>query len=254
MRTGGRTSSEPVPAPDSLVIDPRFNGPPDSANGGYTCGLLAAAIDGPAEVSLRQPPPLGRGLRLERDGPRALLLDGDELVAEATAVEPDWEAPARVSVDEARATAGRSPFLVRPRPFITCFVCGPDRPEGDGLEIYPGALPERDDLHAGTWTPDPSLADGSGNVLAAIVWAALDCPTSSPVANWAQPAEKRLPIVLARLAADIRAPVAAGSEYVVMAWRIAVEGRKRHAGSALFTADGELLASSRALWIELRPE
>ena len=238
---------------DTIVIDPRFNGPPDSANGGYTCGLLAGAIDGPAEVSLRQPPPLGRELRIERDGERALMLDGDELVAEADRVEPDWEVPKPVPLDEARAAAADSPFLVRPRPFITCFVCGPDRPDGDGLEIYAGPLPGRADLHAATWTPDPSLADGDGAVPTEVVWAALDCPTSSPVANWPGGESKR-PIVLARLAADIQAPVTAGREHLVLAWRVAVDGRKRHAGSALFTADGELLASARALWIELRTE
>src|SRR3982750_648655 len=42
--TSGRTPDVP-----QVVIDSRFNGPPDSANGGYTCGLVAAAIDGPAE-------------------------------------------------------------------------------------------------------------------------------------------------------------------------------------------------------------
>jgi hypothetical protein len=48
--------------------------------------------------------------------------------------------------------------------------------------------------------------------------------------------------------------VPAGREHVVMAWRIAVDGRKRQAGSALFTSDGELLATARALWIELRDD
>jgi hypothetical protein len=242
---------------DPIVIDSRFNGPPDSANGGYTCGLLAAAIDGPAEVTLRQPPPLERELRIARDGGdgddgRVLLLDGDGLVAEATAVRPDWSVPEPVSLDEARAAVPGSGFLVRPRPFPTCFVCGNDREAGDGLEIFPGPVAGREDLHAGTWTPDASLVDGSGAVRREVVWASLDCPTSSPVANRPAPDGTLRPIVLARLAVDIRAPVEAGADYVVTAWPIAVDGRKRHSGSALFTADGELRASARALWIELR--
>ena len=235
-----------------MIIDPRFNGPADSANGGYTCGLLAAAIEGPAEVTLRRPPPLGRLLRMTRDGERALLLDVDELVAEAEAVEPDWEVPPPVSLDEARAAVPDSPFLVRPRPFVTCFVCGPDRPDRDGLEIYPGPLPGREDLHAGTWTPDVSVAGADGRVPDEVVWASLDCPTSGPVGNRPEPDGTLRPIVLARLAADFEGTVVAGVEHVVLAWRIAVDGRKRHAGSALFTAEGELLASARALWIELR--
>jgi len=47
---------------DELVIDPRFNGPVGSANGGYTCGLVAGLLDGIAEVTLRRPLPLGRPL------------------------------------------------------------------------------------------------------------------------------------------------------------------------------------------------
>src|SRR4051794_7769299 len=43
----------------SLRLDPRFNGPPGTANGGYACGAVGELVDGPAEVSLRMPPPLG---------------------------------------------------------------------------------------------------------------------------------------------------------------------------------------------------
>jgi hypothetical protein len=42
----------------SLVVAPRFCGPPGSANGGYACGLIAAYLDGQAEITLRRPPPL----------------------------------------------------------------------------------------------------------------------------------------------------------------------------------------------------
>jgi hypothetical protein len=240
---------------DSIVIDPRYNGPPDSANGGYTCGLLAAAIDGPAEVTLRRPPPLARPLELASDDGRALLLDGKDLVAEGASVEPDWDVPAPVELDQARAAVAESHFLVLPRPFETCFVCGPARPAHDGLEIYPGPVADRDALHAGTWSPDASVAGDDGcTVRPEVVWAALDCPTSSPVANRPLPDGTLRPIVLARLAVDARAPVEVEAEYVVTAWPIAIDGRKRHAGSALFTASGELLASARALWIELRAE
>jgi hypothetical protein len=255
---------------DSIVIDSRFNGPPDSANGGYTCGLLAAAVDGPAEVTLRQPPPLERelrvahedadGLELRPDGGgggdsgRVVLLDGEGLVAEAVPVEPDWSVPPPVSLEDARAAIAGSTFLRRPRPFPTCFVCGNDREAHDGLAIYPGPVAGREELHAGTWTPDASLAGGGGSVRPEIVWASLDCPTSSPVANRPQPDGTLRPIVLARLAVDAPGSVAVGVEYVVTAWRIAVDGRKRHSGSALFTPGGELLASARALWIELRAD
>jgi hypothetical protein len=190
-------------------------------------------------------------LELELADGRARLRDGDELVAEGQPVEADWEVPEPVPLEVARAAVEHSLFLERPRPFVSCFVCGPDRPEGDGLEIYVGSVAERK-LMAATWTPDESVADTHGRVRPEIVWAALDCPTSGPVANWRGSGRPERPIVLARHAVDIQAPVEAGREHVVLAWPIEIDGRKRHSGSALFTADGELLASARALWIELR--
>jgi hypothetical protein len=243
---------------DTVVIEPRFNGPADSANGGYMCGLLAAAIDGPAAVSLLRPPPLARELTIARDGERALLLDGEELVADAEPAAVDWDVPSAPSLDDARAAVPKSPFLQDDRPFKTCFVCGNEREHGDGLEIWPGTVDcegggwGRGDLHAGTWTPDASLAGDHGSVRPEIVWASLDCPTSGPVGNEPDPDGTLRPIVLARLAADIRGSVEPGREYVVTAWPMAIDGRKRHSGSALFTAEGDLLATARALWIELK--
>ena len=48
-----------------LSIDPRFKGPPDSGNGGYVAGRLAAYLDGTAAVRLHRPPALERPLDLE---------------------------------------------------------------------------------------------------------------------------------------------------------------------------------------------
>jgi hypothetical protein len=238
----------------TITVEPRFNGPPDSGNGGYTCGLLAAAIDGPAEVTLRKPPPLDRAMRVHRDGGRVLLVDGAELVAEARPIGPDWSIAPPASIDDARACVAGSGFLARPRAFVSCFVCGPDRPNHDGLSIFPGPLRGRADVQAGTWMPDRSVAGEDGMVRPEIVWASLDCPSSGPVGNPPRPDGRVKPIVLARLAADLVAPVPAGREHVVMAWKIGVDGRKREAGSALFTSEGQLLATARALWIELRDE
>ena len=66
---------------DWIIIDRRFNGPPNSANGGYACGLVGTALDAPSvRVSLRKPPPLEVPLlrRREDDGSVSLcpwLLD-----------------------------------------------------------------------------------------------------------------------------------------------------------------------------------
>jgi hypothetical protein len=58
--------------------------------------------------------------------------------------------------------------------------------------------------------------------------------------------------VLGRLTARLRRPLPADATYVAVGWPIGREGRKFQAGSAIFDADGELLAESLATWIQLR--
>jgi hypothetical protein len=236
----------------TAVIDPHFCGPPDSGNGGYTCGLLAREIDGPASVSLRSPPPLGVELAVVAGGQGARMLHGETLVAEAEPAGPNpaGEPPELVPVERARAASEGSFFLSDWHPFPTCFVCGPRRGPSDGLQIYAGPL---DGVFAAPWVPFDGLAGPDGTVPPEIVWAALDCPTSAPGMNTPGPDGTVLPIVLARLTAELRAPVRAGEEHVITSWEIGRDGRKREAGAALHDAHGRLLASARALWIELRP-
>jgi hypothetical protein len=236
---------------DMIAIQPRFRGPPDSSNGGYACGLLAARLGGPAEVSLRRPPPLGRSLRVAgRDGGGAVLLDGDEVVAEAmpAAEALDLEVPAAVALDDARAASAAYPGLLD-HPFPSCFGCGPDREPGDGLRVFPGHLPGRH-VMAAPWTPDSSVAGERDVVRSEVLWAALDCPT-----GWAfhgyPGLDPEAVSLLARMTARVEAPVLAGQDHVVLAWPILVEGRKRVAGSAVVDADGNVRARARALWIQL---
>jgi hypothetical protein len=50
-----------------LIVDARHNGPPNSGNGGWTSGLIAAFVDGGIpEVTLRRPPPLDVPLTVTR--------------------------------------------------------------------------------------------------------------------------------------------------------------------------------------------
>ena len=199
-------------------------------------------------MSLRAPPPLERPLAVERAGGRVDVRDGDTVVAEGHAVELGLQVPEPVSVEaaEAAARAGLERWFAA-HPFPTCVVCGPEREAGDGYRIFPGPAAGRE-MFAATWTPDVSLADANGNVRPECVWAALDCPTSAPAANFGQGP----PVVLARLAARLEGPVEVGGRHVVVSWGLEVDGRKRRAASALFTGAGRLLALGEALWIELR--
>jgi len=233
---------------ETVTIPSRFNGPPSSANGGYTCGLVAALVaNEEVSVSLRLPPPVDKPLRVVREGDAVELHDGEALIAEGGPAQLLLSVPDAISPDEAAAAsrAGHDRWC-GPHPFPTCFVCGPERDPGDGLRVFPGEL--RDGMFAADWTPDDSLDDGTGHVRAEWVCAAVDCPTSAPVANFATgPA-----MVLARLTARLGCSVKVGEHHAILAWPLAVDGRKRSAACALFDSSGRLLCASQALWIELR--
>jgi hypothetical protein len=236
-----------------LVIKPRYCGPPGTGNGGYVSGLIAGYLGGPAEVTLRRPPPLGTPLAVERAGDLAIrVLDGRTLVAEATGAPGSLavELPAPVSVQHAR-TAGRgSPLRTHPdeHPFPRCFVCGPDRALGDGLRIHVGRVAGRN-LSADAWYPDGSLAGPDGRVRAEFLWAALDCPGG--LGAFGDSMLDGPPFVLGRFSVRQTGAVRAGEPHAVAGWRLAEDGRKMLAGSALFTASGQAVAVARATWIRL---
>jgi hypothetical protein len=237
-----------------IVIERRFCGPPDSGHGGYSCGVVAARVDGPAEVTLRQPPPLDTPLAVAReDGGSVRVLHGEELVArgEPRDEHPSVDVPEPVSIAEAEAAGAASHLRQHPEdhPFPTCFVCGPQRAPGDGMRVMVGRVADRE-VAADVWTPATDLGDSSGAVRPEFVWAVLDC--SGGVGSWLVP--DRIdgnPFVLGRFAVRIPAPVRAGAPHAVIGWRVVVDGRKLTAGSALFTADGELAGVARATWIQL---
>lgn len=225
-----------------IRVEERFRGPPDSANGGYVCGLVAGIIGGAAEVTLRRPPPIGRPLVVRHDGGVAFL-DGEAVVAEGVSADVEVEAPEPIGLRDAVDAARRYPGFVL-HPFPTCFVCGPERNEGDGLRIFPGPVTGRE-IVAAPWTPDHTLAGADGRVQPEFVWAALDCPGA--FAN----GFPQIPMVLGRITGRLVAAVEPGEECVVVGWSAGVEGRKHFAGTALFGADGELRAIARATWIRL---
>ncbi len=231
---------------ETLSIPRRFNGPLENGNGGYCSGVVASFLEGAAEVSLRRPVPLDTPLDVVRENDGSVrVLDGETLVVEArSAPELEVDVPAPVRPNEARLAAaryrGRSEGL-----FSRCFVCG--RAREDAFGVFAGAVEGRQ-LVASPWTPPPWTADAAGRVLPEFVWAVLDCPTYFALYMNGE----LLLSVLARLTAWIHAPVVAGNEHVVIAWPIETDGRKRHAGSAVLSPDGDALAVARALLIEPR--
>jgi hypothetical protein len=236
----------------SLVIAPRFCGPPGIGNGGYSCGLIAAYLDGPAEVTLRRPPPLATPMAVERDDSGSVrLLDGENLIAEGTSWRsPAVELPEPVSIQEAGAAGARCRLRTHQEehPFPACFVCGPDRAPGDGLRILVGRVPGRD-LSADVWYPDEALAGSDGAVAPEFLWAALDCAGGVGALWDADPDGP--PSVLGRFSARLIGPVRASEPVIVVGWRLAAKGRMTLAGSALFTAAGQAAGVALATWIRL---
>lgn len=230
-----RTNTRYGAAVQQIVIARRYNGPPDSGNGGYACGLLATTAGiADAEVTLRRPPPLDVPLRVE-DG---AAYDGEHVVATVAPAAGGGSLVPPPFPGYDAAHAARDRYLgLHGHPFPTCYVCGPAR--DDGLGLHPGAI--GDGVVATSWTTPADVTDE-------VVWAALDCPGA-----WAFLQNESLPIVLGRLAVTITAPPKPGEPHVVVGWQAAPrDGRKHHAGTALYDQGGTLLATGRATWIEVQ--
>ena len=227
---------------ESILIARRFRGPAESANGGYTCGVVAGLVDGDAaEVTLRLPPPLDTPLAVERDGAHVQVLHGDAVVAVARPAEPELAPPAPppsfAEAERLAAALGGD----EEHPFPGCFVCGPGRTPGDALRLQPA--PAGDGRVVAPWRVEDGFAETR------FVWAALDCP-----GGWAvTPDASRGISVLGRLTARVHEAPRPGDECVVVGWPLGDEGRKRFAGTAVFRG-GELLALARAVWFEVPAE
>jgi hypothetical protein len=239
----------------SITIDQRFCGPPNSGNGGYVCGLLAAHIGVSAEITLRAPPPLGCELELIVDGDGAAeLRDGATILATGRREHVDLSDIPTASFAEAEDAARRTPYDERNHQLPGCFVCGPGRAPGDGLRIFTGPLaPSADegmDVMAAPWVPDANLAGQDGYVAPEFVWASLDCPTGH-----AGLGARRLgmsgaeAILLGRMSARVDKRPRPGDRCVVVAWPTGRERRKLFAHGALLGANGDVLAVARATWL-----
>lgn len=234
---------------ERLIIDPRHNGPDTSGNGGWVAGSLARLLGSVSvSVSLRAPAPLALPLsvRWRDDGTVALENDGT-LIAEAGRAALELDVPKAPNPEEA-AAAGMlaqkmTAHIGADVPYAHCFGCGLAR--SDGLRIVPGPVGE-DGIVAASWMP-PLLATGNGDQLSVeTTWTALDCSAGFA---WMPRLSAGTAIVTARITAVIDQPLQAGHRYTVIGWPIAQEGRKLHAGTAIFDATGRVQARSRQLWL-----
>jgi len=229
----------------TLMIARRFCGPPTSSNGGYFAGLVATLASDTLTVRLLKPPPLETELALTplADG-RIEVRNGDEVVGEGRPAQLKLELKRPPSYLEALEASRRYVGFANHR-FPTCFVCGTQRPRGDGMRIFAGSIPERE-IVAAPWVPDASLDRGDGKVRPEFMAAALDCP-----GYYAVTPDDRM-MLLAEFTAHADRLVHVGESCTIIGWRIAASGRKHEAGTAIFDEEGELCGRAHALWIEPR--
>lgn len=229
-----------------LVIEERYCGPPGSGNGGYVCGLVAGILGEPAEVTLRRPPPIGRPLLARRSMEGGIsLVDEEQVVVEAFPTRVAVETPGPVSPQEAVQAARRFPGLDF-HPFPNCFVCGPERAEGDGLRVFPGPVVGRQ-VFAAPWIPDPSLVGPDGLVRQEFLLGCARLPRS--LRQWVPRApDGARPLGRA-------APGARPARRNVRRRRLVRRSRwsQALAGTAIFASDGTLVAVARAVWIRIVP-
>jgi len=227
----------------SVTIERRFNGPPDSGNGGYVCGLLATTVKADLRVRLLQPPPLETELSVEPgEAGTWWLRYGETPIASGTPARLQLEVPAAPRYVQA-VWASQHYAGFQDHVFPECFVCGPQRRRGDGLRIFPGML--ETGIVAAPWLPADDLDAGDGKVAAIFHWAALDCPGYFAVAG------RRRVMLLGEMHAHVDRRVHPGEPCRVIGWKIGEDGRKQYAGTAIFDEDGDLCAWARATWIDL---
>jgi hypothetical protein len=235
-----------------LTIARRFNGPPESGNGGYVAGLLAERYaeffgDVPdyaaVRVTLRKPPPLETEMSIRQlpDSDSLRLTLGNLLIAEAEAVESDPDDASEpikaVTFEEASKASELYPGFDA-HAFPDCFVCGPAHP--DGMRIFPGPLDGRPGDVAAPWTVAETGPE--------FVWAALDCP-----GGWSTGDLAARPMVLGRMSARIGTLPDVGARCVVLGRHVRTEGRRTLTESALYGPDGDLLARAEAVWVAVAP-
>jgi hypothetical protein len=216
-----------------MQIPARYNGPPTSGNGGWSAGAFAVAsgATGVLEVTLRQPPPLDTPITA---GEMSFFAPDGSLIASVAVTDSAGEPVPPVSHDDAVvASKGYPGFL--DHPFPTCYVCGPERP--DGLRLFPGPLP--DGRAAAPWLVP-------ADVRAETMWAALDCP-----GGWSTALSGDRPYLLGRMAAVVDALPEPGSACVVVGRADEASGRKAFTSSTVYGPDGARLATARATWIRV---
>lgn len=228
----------------TVRIEERYHGFPGIAMGGFAGGLVASRVGTEAEVTFQRPIPTEQALEIRETDDGAELRLGDDVAATATPTSVDVDLPGPVSLADAEVATQSYPGH-RKHPYPSCFTCGPDRAEGDGLRVFPapvGEGPVEDGpLVAAAWTPHPDHAGADGTLPPEIVWASVDCSSIWPVIEAAAP-DSPDHVVTGRLALRQEEPIRAGEPHVVAAWPLEGRDSRRPAAAVILDAVGTVKA------------
>ncbi len=241
----GRRSSAPI------RIERWFQGPTGSGQGGWTAQRFAERLDGPVTIALRAPVPLDADLHVVAasgdDDRWELVTDGGTTVMVASPWTPTFAETTAVTVAEAADARSRFGEVVADHPVPHCFSCGLQH---DSMQVHAGPLADAtDDRFATDWAAPEWAGRPDGSVDDGVVWAAIDCCA----AWWVGYSRAPRIALTAQYAVEILHPIDPGTTYALVGWSgdhaPEWDGRKRHAGSAAFSADGTCVARSVSFWI-----
>jgi len=234
-----------------LTIASQFNGPPTFGQGGYVSGSVAKvfAPDKTVMVSLRLPTPLDKTLSLIAGDGHMDLMDDDKLLVRASTV-PDLDhltpppCPDTKTVKKAEANyRGHWDEAL----FGSCFVCGVDRHDEDGLHVFTGSTDstrkDQPGLVASHFSARARHCDDEGSLKPVFVWSVLDCAGYFSTIKTGEVA------LLAQFTCQIVGTLKQGELGTIIGWPIHTNGRKHLVGTALYSSDGELVAKTEGLWV-----
>lgn len=238
---------------DTIRIGDWFQGPTNSGQGGWTAQRFLAAIarhaDRPMTAAIKTAIPLDVDLTVVPHADRWELVAPDStVVMVASEWEPAFADTPPVTVDAARAARRRFLDTVDEHPVPSCFSCG-QLPESMG--VHAGPLDDGTDRFATDWTVPDWAVDERGDVDPGALWAAIDCCAAWWV-GWSR--ERRVALTV-QYAVEQLHPLEPGGSYALVGWGgdhdAEWDGRKRHAASAAFDADGRCVARSVSFWLSV---
>ena len=236
---------------EKFTIPKQFCGPPSSGNGGYFCGTVASFFEHSVEIRLKAPPPLDTPMQIERGQELSQVFVGDTLIAQVRPLLENIEPAPWINRDDATdcSDKGLAGSLIN-HPFPTCFVCGPNRHEGDGMRVFTG--PQKDtNLFGARWHAHPAWSSNGTTIDPKYVWSALDCPSSGPAFATSVEAGSDIAYVLGTLSVQIHRDVKVGEDYSIVCATDERHERLYRTRVSLYGLDQEPLATGAAVWIQV---